>query len=72
MERKGKVREKEMPTNPIVVDAHRYYTFTERDHKQSPPEIIARVGGELGELKGKEGNLVAREKHRSSSGNGAA
>lgn len=49
-----------IPTNPVVVDAHRYYTFTERDRAQSPREIITRVSGELGELRGKEGSLVSR------------
>lgn len=51
---------KTYPPNPVVVDAHRYYTFTQKDHNQSPPEIITRVPKELGELKGKEGSLVSR------------
>lgn len=46
--------------NPVVVDAHRYYTFTEKDHNQSPQEIIARIPGELGQLRGHEGGLVGR------------
>jgi hypothetical protein len=43
-----------------VVDTHRYFTFSEKDRSQSPQEIIGRIGGELGELDGKEGALCDR------------
>jgi hypothetical protein len=46
--------------NPVVVDTHRYFTFSEKDRSQSPQEIIGRIGGELGELDGKEGALCDR------------
>lgn len=52
--------EEEYPRNPVVVDAHRYYTFAEKYRSQTPQEIIARIPGELGQLKGKEGSLVSR------------
>lgn len=46
--------------NPVVVDTHRYYTFSESDRNQTPQQIIARIPGELGELDGKEGSLTDR------------
>lgn len=46
--------------NPVVVDTHRYYTFTERDKRERPGEIIQRVKGELGEVKQREGRVVDR------------
>ena len=48
------------PTNPVVVDTHRYYTFSDADRSQSPQQIIRRIPGELGELNGKEGSLSDR------------
>jgi aryl-phospho-beta-D-glucosidase BglC (GH1 family) len=46
--------------NPVVVDTHKYYTFSARDRSQSPQEIIARIPEELIELDGKEGSLADR------------
>jgi hypothetical protein len=46
--------------NPVVIDTHRYYTFSERDRSQSPHEIIARIESEMGELDGKMGGVVGR------------
>lgn len=46
--------------NPVVVDTHKYYTFSEKDRAQAPQEIIGRIGGEMGELDGKEGALCDR------------
>ena len=37
--------------NPIVVDTHKYYTFSEADKKRSPFEIIARIPTEVDEMK---------------------
>lgn len=48
------------PTNPIVIDTHRYYTFSDEDRSKSPQEIIGTIGGELGELDGKAGSLADR------------
>jgi hypothetical protein len=44
----------------VVVDTHRYYTFSERDRCQSLQEIIARFGSELGGLDGIEGSVIDR------------
>ncbi|KAI9734162.1 MAG: Glucan 1,3-beta-glucosidase 3 [Claussenomyces sp. TS43310] len=46
--------------NPIVVDTHKYYTFSEADQKLSPPQILTKVPAELGQLNGKEGWLCDR------------
>jgi aryl-phospho-beta-D-glucosidase BglC (GH1 family) len=43
--------------NPVVVDTHKYYTFSDQDRRQAPGEIIRRIPGELHELDGKEGSL---------------
>ncbi|TVY51703.1 putative glycosyl hydrolase, partial [Lachnellula suecica] len=48
------------PRNPVVVDTHKYYTFDEKDRSRAPQEIIGQIGGELGELDGKEGSLADR------------
>ncbi|KAI9727447.1 MAG: Glucan 1,3-beta-glucosidase 3 [Cirrosporium novae-zelandiae] len=48
------------PTNPIIVDTHKYYTFSDSDRSQSPQQIIARIPSELGELDGKDGSVVDR------------
>ncbi|KAA6407997.1 MAG: glycoside hydrolase family 5 [Lasallia pustulata] len=47
-------------TNPVVVDTHKYYTFTDADKAQSPQQIIRRVSGELEEMTSKAGNVVDR------------
>jgi hypothetical protein len=36
--------------NPIVIDTHRYFTFSDKDRACSPQEIIARIPSELGEV----------------------
>jgi hypothetical protein len=46
--------------NPIVVDTHKYYCFSDADRSQSPQQIIARIPGELSELDGKAGSLFNR------------
>ncbi|PVH87315.1 glycoside hydrolase family 5 protein [Cadophora sp. DSE1049] len=48
------------PKNPVLIDTHRYYTFSDEDRSQSPQQIIGRLGAELEELNGKEGSLVDR------------
>jgi hypothetical protein len=46
--------------NPMVVDTHKYYTFSDKDRSQTPAEIIGRIPKELSELDGKEGSISAR------------
>ncbi|KFY37003.1 hypothetical protein V495_07453 [Pseudogymnoascus sp. VKM F-4514 (FW-929)] len=36
--------------NPVVVDTHRYYTFSEADRAKSPQQITSQVPRELGEV----------------------
>ncbi|KAL3428022.1 endo-beta-1,6-glucanase [Phlyctema vagabunda] len=48
------------PRNPVVVDTHKYYTFSDSDRNQAPHEIIGRINGELTELDGKNGSLWDR------------
>ena len=45
-------------SNPIIVDTHKYYTFSDFDRAQSPQQIIGRIPNELNELNGKEGSVV--------------
>ena len=48
------------PTNPIVIDTHYYWAFTDEDKKKSPQEVTAEVATKLTELDGKEGSVVDR------------
>jgi len=43
--------------NPVVVDTHKYYTFSDKDRSQTPAEITNRIPNELSELDGKEGSI---------------
>ena len=45
---------------PIVVDTHRYYTFTDADRAQTPHDIIARIPHELHEAVASTGDVVGR------------
>ncbi|CAL3964140.1 unnamed protein product [Diplocarpon coronariae] len=45
------------PRNPVLIDTHRYYTFSDEDRSQNPQQIIGRIGAELSELDGREGSL---------------
>jgi hypothetical protein len=46
--------------NPVVMDTHRYFTFSEKDRSQSPHQIIGRTDGQLGEFDVKSGSLSDR------------
>jgi len=48
------------PRNPVIIDTHKYYTFSDKDRSQSPQEIISRISSELSELDGKSGSLSDR------------
>ncbi|KAE8452370.1 hypothetical protein EG329_001070 [Mollisiaceae sp. DMI_Dod_QoI] len=48
------------PRNPVIVDTHKYYTFSDKDRSQSPQQIISRIPSELTELDGKSGSLSDR------------
>ncbi|KAI9837963.1 MAG: hypothetical protein M1819_006117 [Sarea resinae] len=45
-------------SNPVVVDTHKYYTFSDADKSQSPQQIIGKIPGALDAQNGKEGNVV--------------
>jgi hypothetical protein len=49
-----------IPRNPVIIDTHKYYTFSEKDRSQSPQQIISRIPSELSELDGKSGSLSDR------------
>ncbi|KAH8808200.1 glycoside hydrolase superfamily [Xylogone sp. PMI_703] len=53
-------RKDRRPRNPVVVDVHKYYTFSDEHRSLAPQEIIARIPSELSELDGKEGSLFDR------------
>lgn len=36
--------------NPIIIDTHRYYTFSDKDRASSPQEIISTIPNELHEV----------------------
>lgn len=44
--------------NPVVVDTHKYYAFTEQDRAQGPGEIIERVRGEMDGVQTVTGNVL--------------
>jgi aryl-phospho-beta-D-glucosidase BglC (GH1 family) len=46
------------PSNPVVIDTHKYYTFDEKHKSKAPQEIIGLVGQACGPLDGKAGALA--------------
>ncbi len=44
--------------NPVIVDTHKYFTFSEEDRAQSAQQIISRIPTELGEVRAKSGSVV--------------
>jgi aryl-phospho-beta-D-glucosidase BglC (GH1 family) len=44
--------------NPVIVDHHVYYCFTDQDRNESPQQVIERVGSLLWEMDGKDGNVL--------------
>jgi len=47
-------------TSPIVVDTHKYYTFSDSDRNQGPQQIIGRIPGALQPAKELGGSVVDR------------
>ena len=45
------------PTNLVVIDTHKYYTFADKHKSQSPHSIIAGIPRELSETKAYTGNV---------------
>ncbi|KAF2230973.1 glycoside hydrolase family 5 protein [Viridothelium virens] len=43
--------------NPIIVDTHKYWAFSDADKTKSPQQIIHEVQGQLSELVGREGSV---------------
>jgi Cellulase (glycosyl hydrolase family 5) len=50
-------RKNKSTSNSIIVDTHKYYTFSASDQSQSPWQIIDRIPNELNELQNKQGNV---------------
>lgn len=48
------------PRNPVVVDTHFYWAFTEDDKTKSPQQIITEVDTKIVQLDGKDGAVVER------------
>lgn len=44
--------------NPIVIDTHLYWCFSDDDKKKSPRQIIAELPGKLNALDGHDGSVV--------------
>ena len=44
-------------TNPIIVDTHKYWAFTDADKAKSPQQIIQEVHTQFSELSGREGSV---------------
>lgn len=44
--------------NPIVVDTHRYYTFSAADKARSPQQIISSIPNELNEIQSYSGSVI--------------
>lgn len=46
--------------NPVVVDTHLYWAFSDEDKSKTPQQITSEVHGKLGALDGKDGGVVDR------------
>lgn len=46
--------------NPVVIDTHMYWCFSDADKKKSPQDIVKEVPSKLSELDGKEGSVTKR------------
>jgi aryl-phospho-beta-D-glucosidase BglC (GH1 family) len=46
--------------NPVVIDTHYYWAFTDEDKQKTPQQITDEAHGKLGELDGKDGSVVDR------------
>jgi aryl-phospho-beta-D-glucosidase BglC (GH1 family) len=44
--------------NPVVIDTHLYWAFSDADKQKSPQQIIYEVPSKLSELDGKDGNVL--------------
>ena len=48
------------PSNPVVIDTHLYWAFSEKDKQKIPQQIIYEVHSKLSELDGKDGSVCDR------------
>lgn len=48
------------PSNPVIVDTHFYWAFTDDDKAKSPQQITSEVWSKLCELDGRDGSVVDR------------
>ncbi|KAL6704113.1 Glucan 1,3-beta-glucosidase 3 [Coniothyrium glycines] len=46
--------------NPIIIDTHYYWAFSDEDKQKSPQQIIGEVWTKLDKLNGKEGSVIDR------------
>lgn len=56
----SKNNQRQQPCNPIVVDTHKYWCFSDQDKQKSAQQIISEVPKELSELDNKDGSVVDR------------
>ncbi|KAF2101686.1 glycoside hydrolase [Rhizodiscina lignyota] len=47
-------------TNPVIIDTHYYWAFSDANKAMSPQQIIADVSNKMTELDGKDGSIVDR------------
>ncbi|KAK0322070.1 Glucan 1,3-beta-glucosidase 3 [Friedmanniomyces endolithicus] len=45
-------------SNPVVIDTHLYWCFSDEDKRKSPLQIAQEVGGKLSSLDGKDGSVI--------------
>ncbi|KAL2352882.1 glycoside hydrolase superfamily [Cryomyces antarcticus] len=54
----GKNSLKHGAANPVVIDTHLYWAFTDADKAKTPQQIISEVSTKLSELDGKDGSVI--------------
>ncbi|OJJ47643.1 hypothetical protein ASPZODRAFT_64269 [Penicilliopsis zonata CBS 506.65] len=50
-----------IPRSPVVVDTHKYYTFSEAHRSMSPDALIAAVKSDLAQLNGRQGDVLKQK-----------
>ena len=47
------------PKNPVIIDTHKYYTFSQADWDKTPQQITGALPGEFQELQRRSGSLLS-------------